>query len=61
MNIGREAMSTVLRSEPLAPECGVTVHDVQLAEAEGETLEAIRRTVFAKFTRMIRRWSVGSR
>ena len=27
-------MSTILRSEPLAPECGVTVHDVQLAEAE---------------------------
>ena len=46
MNIGREAISTVLRSEPLAPECGVTVHDVQLAEAEGETLDAIRQAVF---------------
>ena len=39
-------MAVDLKSEPLAPECGVTIHDVQLAEAEGEVLDAIRRAVF---------------
>ena len=40
-------MAVDLKIEPLAPECGVTIHDVQLAEAEGEVLDAIRRAVFA--------------
>ena len=39
-------MAVDLKIEPLAPECGVTFHDVQLAEAEGEILDAIRRAVF---------------
>ena len=39
-------MAVDLKIEPLAPECGVTIHDVQLAEAEGEILDAIRRAVF---------------
>ncbi|NCP23303.1 MAG: TauD/TfdA family dioxygenase [Erythrobacter sp.] len=39
-------MAVDLKIEPLAPECGVTIHDVQLAEAEGEVLDAIRRAVF---------------
>ena len=39
-------MAVDLKSEPLAPQCGVTIHDIRLAEAEGETLDAIRRAVF---------------
>ena len=40
-------MAVDLKVEPLAPECGVTIHDVRLADAEGEVLDAIRRAVFA--------------
>ena len=32
-------MAVDLKSEPLAPQCGVTIHDIRLAEAEGETLD----------------------
>ena len=39
-------MAVDLKIEPLAPECGVTIHDVRLADAEGEVLDAIRRAVF---------------
>ena len=35
-----------LESEPLAPDCGVTIHHIQLADADGEALDAIRRAVF---------------
>ena len=39
-------MAVDLMSEPLATECGVTIKNIQLAEAEGEVLDAIRRAVF---------------
>ena len=35
-----------MQIEPLAPRCGVEITGVQLAQAKGETLDAIRQAVF---------------
>ena len=37
-----------MQTVPLAPECGVEIKNVQLATAEGEALDSIKRTIYDK-------------
>ena len=39
-----------MRVVPLAPKCGVEVEDVYLAEAEGDTLTAIKPVSYTHLT-----------
>ncbi|WP_375290546.1 TauD/TfdA dioxygenase family protein [Qipengyuania sp.] len=48
-----------MKMKPLAPECGVEVEGVQLAEARGETLESIKQAIWEHGVAVFRDQELG--